>query len=85
MTDVEFEELVILYVSDNINHDLDRYSHRLIGEMRCSLADTGTGLADTIDELAEEWCNDNGIDPNEYYNEYTADDIFDHDKYDFDA
>lgn len=84
MTDIEFDELV-KYVSDNVEHDLDRHAHRMIGEMRCGLRDAEPELADSIDELAEEWCNDNGIDPYDYYAYYDVDDVFDHDKYDFDS
>lgn len=83
MTKEEFAALVS-YVSANMEHDQDRYAHRIMGEYRCGLAQTGTGLDEEINDLAEEWCNDNGIDPEEYYGYYEADDVFYHDNYEFD-
>lgn len=80
MTQEEFEDLVS-YVSDNIDHDLDRYAMRMIGEHNPLPYE----LADLINEYAEEWCNDNGIDPDEYYGEFGAEDVFMHDAYAFDS
>ena len=80
LSEDEFEELV-QYVSDNIEHDLDKYAMRMIGNHQPIPSE----LSSTIDDLAEEWCNDNGIDPDEYYGEYSAEDVFMHDAYDFGA
>lgn len=81
MTDVEFEDLV-RYVSNNVHHDLDRWAMRIMDEERCPLP---SEVADSIDSLAEEWCEENGIDPDEYYSEYGAEEVFWNDKYAFDA
>lgn len=83
MTEQEFSELVT-YVSENMEHDQDRYAHRLMGEYRCGLSQTGTRLDEDINDLAEEWCEENGIDPDEYYSDYEAEDVFYHDNYEFD-
>ena len=83
MTEQEFAELV-RYVSENMEHDQDRYAHRQMGNFRCGLDQTGTGLDETINDLAEEWCNDNGIDVDEYWEEYGPDEVFFHDAYEFD-
>lgn len=80
MTPGEFEDLV-RYVSDNVDHDLDRYAMRMI-ENRSPLP---YELATLIDDLAEEWCNGVGIDPDEYYGEFGAEDVFMHDAYAFDS
>lgn len=80
MTDYEFQELVA-YVSRNIDHDLDRHAYKLMGQHYPLLPE----LSANIDELAEEWCNDHGIDPDEYYSQYDAEDVFLDDYYDFDA
>lgn len=76
----EFEDLV-RYVSDNVDHDLDRYAMRMI-EGRNPLP---YELVNQINDYAEEWCNNNNIDPDEFYGDYDAEDIFMHDAYDFDA
>ena len=83
MTSEEFTQLV-KYVSSNIEHDQDRYAHRIMGEYRCGLSETGTDLDQTINDLAEEWCEDHNIDVNEYWDDYDADDVFYHDAYEFD-
>lgn len=80
LSENEFEELV-QYVSDNIEHDLDRYAMRMIGDRQPIPSE----LSSTIDDLAEEWCNDNDIDPDEYFGDYSAEDVFMHDAYNFDA
>ena len=80
MTDLEFEDLV-RYVSDNVDHDLDRYAMRMIDNR----APLPYELADQINHYADEWCLDNGIDPDEYYSDYDAEDVFMHDAYAFDA
>ena len=80
MTGTEFQDLVE-YVSDNVNHVYDREAYELIGDRQPMPYE----LSDQIDEYAEEWCNENGIDPDEYYSEYSAEDVFFDDNYDFDA
>ena len=78
MSDIEFEQLV-QYVSNNVSHDLDRRAWRLIGEREPLPYE----LEDEINSYAEEWCEENGIDVDEYYNNYDAEDIFMHDNYNF--
>ena len=80
LTVEEFEDLV-RYVSDNVDHDLDRYAMRAIENRQ----PVPYELADPINEYAEEWCNENGIDPDEYYGDYDAEDVFMHDAYAFDS
>ena len=84
MDDLQFEELV-QYVSDHIEHDLDRYASRQMDEMREPLYSACSELSDAIDSLAEEWCEDNGFDANDYYDYYNSEDVFMHTKYAFDA
>ena len=79
LSEQEFAELVS-YVSENVEHDLDRWAHRIIGQ-REPLPDE---VADPINEYAAEWCEENGIDPDEYYESYDAEDVFFHDNYEFD-
>ena len=81
MTREEFAELVS-YVSRNIEHDLDRWALRIMNEDRCPLP---SDVADSINDYAEEWCNENDIDPDEYWSDYDAEDVFFHDNYAFDA
>lgn len=76
----EFEDLV-RYVSGNVDHDLDRYAMRMI-ENRNPLP---YELSNPINDYAAEWCEENGIDPDEYYSDYDAEDVFMHDAYDFGA
>lgn len=76
----EFEDLV-RYVSDNVDHDLDRYAMRMIDNREPLPYE----LANQINDYADEWCRDNGIDPDEYYSDYDAEDVFMHDAYAFDA
>ena len=80
MTPGEFEDLV-RYVSDNVDHDLDRYAMRMIENRRPLPYE----LAVQIDDRAEEWCNGVGIDPDEYYGEFEAEDVFMHNAYAFDS
>lgn len=76
----EFEDLVH-YVSDNVDHDLDRYAMRAI-DNRGPLP---YELANPINDYAAEWCEDHDIDPDEYYGDYDAEDVFMHDAYEFDS
>lgn len=80
LTQEEFEELV-RYVSDNVDHSIDRYAMRAI-ERREPIP---YELADPINDYASEWCEQNGIDEDEYYNDYDAEDVFMHDEYDYDS
>ena len=80
----EFDELV-QYVSDNIDHDLDRYAHRRMGQMREPLYSACPELHERIRDLVSDWCNDNDIDEDSVWENYDTDDIFEHDNYDFDA
>lgn len=84
LSEQEFEDLV-RYVSDNVEHDLDRATYRIMDDYRCGVRDTGTGLAEAIDQYAEEWCEEHDIDTFEYYGYYDTDDVFFHDAYEFDA
>lgn len=79
MLSIEQFEDMVRYVSDNVDHDLDRYAMRMI-ENRNPLP---YELADSINDYAAEWCEENGIDPDEYYGDYDAEDIFMHDVYTF--
>lgn len=80
MTAEEFGELVS-YVSRNIEHDLDNYAMRLIEE-RSGLP---YQLEEAINDRAEEWCEDNDIDEDEYYDEHDAEEVFFHENYEFDS
>jgi hypothetical protein len=74
-------DLLVKYVSDNIDHSLDRYAYKRIG-MREPLP---YEVADRIDELAVEWCENNGYTEDDYYDNYDAEDVFMSEQYDFDA
>lgn len=80
LSEGEFEELV-RYVSDNIEHDLDRYAMRVIGNREPLPSE----LADPINDYAAEWCEEHDIDPSEYYSWHDAEDVFMHDAYAFDS
>lgn len=84
MSDLEFEELV-QYVSDNINHDLDRYAYNRMYKNREPLYSACPELAERISDLVSDWCMDNDIDEDDVWGEISTDDIFEHDKYNFDA
>lgn len=79
LSEQEFAELVS-YVSSNVDHDLDRWAHRVMGNRE----PMPYQLADPINEFAAEWCSDNNIDPDEYSADYEAEDVFYHDNYEFD-
>lgn len=74
-------ELLVKYVSDNIDHSLDQYAYKQIGKHYPLPSEVG----DVIDELAVEWCEDNGYSEDDYYDNYTAEDVFMSEYYDFDA
>lgn len=74
-------ELLVKYVSDNIDHSLDQYAYKKIGKHYPLPSEVG----DAIDELAVEWCEDNGYSEDDYYDNYTAEDVFMSEYYVFDA
>lgn len=80
LSDDEFEELV-RYVSDHVDHEWDRIGMKYIEER----SPIPYQLEGQINDYAEEWCNDNDIDPDEYWDEYSAEDVFMHDAYAFDS
>ena len=78
LTDTRFNDLVT-YVSENVSHDFDRRGWRMI-ENREPIP---YELEDEINYYAEEWCEDNGIDEDEYYSNYGAESVFMHDNYEY--
>lgn len=80
LSEGEFEELV-QYVSDHVDHEWDRIGMKYIEER----SPIPYQLEGQINDYAEEWCNDNDIDPDEYWDEYSAEDVFLHPKYDYDS
>lgn len=72
-------DLLVKYVSDNIDHSMDRYAYNQIGK-RYPLP---SQVEDAIDELAVEWFEENGYTEEDYYDNYTAEDVFLSDQYDF--
>ena len=80
LSEGEFEELV-RYVSDHVDHEWDRIGMKYIEER----SPIPYQLEGQINDYAEEWCNDNDIDPDEYWDEYNAEDVFLHPKYDYDS
>lgn len=77
LSEEQFAELVS-YVSDHVDHDLDRWAYKMVWENREPLP---YQVADPINEYAVEWCEENDIDPDEYYDDYDAEDVFTHDNY----
>lgn len=72
-------DLLVKYVSDNISHDYDRWGMRNYGNRE----PLPYQLEDAINDLAVEWCEENGYTEDDYYDNYTAEDVFMSDQYDY--
>ncbi len=79
--DLELIDKVVIYVSENINHDLDRYAYNRMGDMREPLYSACPELDERIAELVEEFLEDNDLDLSA--DDFDTEEIFMHDLYEY--
>ena len=74
---------VVRYVSNNINHDLDRYAYNKMSEMREPIYAACPELDERISDLVEEYLEDNDIDLSA--DDFDTEEIFMHDLYEYEG